>query len=59
MEREVEDKVVSIIPDVPDDGNLYFMMSPTRRWLCLNTVAERLKKADAHMKRKLKNKETL
>lgn len=46
----MDSKVISIIPDIPTDGNLYFAMSPAGRWLCLNRVKERLEKADAHIK---------
>lgn len=51
--------VIKIERPIPDDGNLYFQYFPDKRWRCLNTINANVKKAEEHLKRKLKNKETL
>lgn len=59
-------KVISLNPmELPDDGNLYFMHSPGAtskapgKWRCLNTIAQNIKRAEEHNRRKAKNKEML
>lgn len=60
MKKPPSENIIDLKQPIPgDDGNLYFTLFSSGKWRCLNTINDQVKKADAHIKRKLKNKGTL